>query len=206
MNSTRISMRVLFSLNRKQGMKIITALTSTNEIDLLPDTALLRNNEAFYVPNFAHELKAMIVVTFHVNKIGKSVAPQFAERYVSGVSFAVWFRASNVERDCVMHAKSLVIARGFDKSFAVSPIVWPVSEVIDKQLEVFVNNQIINCSISSNDLQRAYELFAASTGFFTCKIGDMFFLDILPQLLSVEKGQQVYLKAENERLLFCEIK
>ena len=50
-------------------------------IFLKPDTALLRNNEPFFVPDFANEFHYETELVIKINRLGKNIAPQFANRY-----------------------------------------------------------------------------------------------------------------------------
>ena len=42
-------------------------------IFMKPDSALLRNNDAFYLPDFANEIHHEVEVVVKINRVGKSI-------------------------------------------------------------------------------------------------------------------------------------
>ena len=45
---------------------------------LKPDTALLRNNDPFYIPAFSHEVHYECELVVRIDRVGKSIAERFA--------------------------------------------------------------------------------------------------------------------------------
>ena len=48
---------------------------------LKPDTALLRNNDPFYIPAFSHEVHYECELVVRIDRVGRSIAEKFAHRY-----------------------------------------------------------------------------------------------------------------------------
>ena len=48
---------------------------------LKPDTALLRNNDPFYIPAFSQEVHYECELVVRINRVGKGIAERFAHRY-----------------------------------------------------------------------------------------------------------------------------
>ena len=48
---------------------------------LKPDTALLRNNDPFYIPSFSKEVHYECELVVRINRVGKAIAERFAHRY-----------------------------------------------------------------------------------------------------------------------------
>jgi 2-keto-4-pentenoate hydratase/2-oxohepta-3-ene-1,7-dioic acid hydratase in catechol pathway len=63
-----------------------------------PDTALLRNNKPFYVPDFSQELHYETELIVKIDRIGKNIAPRFASRYYSEIGLGVDFTARDLQR------------------------------------------------------------------------------------------------------------
>ena len=61
------------------------------------DNALLRNNDDFYIPDFAGHLTAEPHLVLRVSKIGKSVGERFAGRYYEEVGVGIRFHAEDLE-------------------------------------------------------------------------------------------------------------
>ena len=47
---------------------------------LKPDTALLRNNDPFYIPSFSQEVHYECELLVRINRVGKALAERFAHR------------------------------------------------------------------------------------------------------------------------------
>ena len=52
---------------------------------LKPDTALLRNNDPFYIPAFSQEVHYECELVVRIDRVGKSIAERFAHRYYKEV-------------------------------------------------------------------------------------------------------------------------
>ena len=51
-----------------------------------PDTALLKNNDDFYLPSFSKDVHYEAEIVVKIDKAGKSILPQFASRYYSQIT------------------------------------------------------------------------------------------------------------------------
>lgn len=60
---------------------------------LKPDTALLRNNDPFYIPAFSHEVHYECELVVRIDRVGKSIAERFAHRYYKEVGLGIDFTA-----------------------------------------------------------------------------------------------------------------
>ena len=52
---------------------------------LKPDTALLRNNDPFYIPSFSQEVHYECELVVRINRVGKCIEERFAHRYYDEV-------------------------------------------------------------------------------------------------------------------------
>ena len=62
-----------------------------------PDTAVLRNNKPFYLPDFSDEIHYETELIVKINKLGKSISEKFAYRYYDeiGLLKAIRIKDSN---------------------------------------------------------------------------------------------------------------
>ena len=61
---------------------------------LKPDTALLRNNDPFYIPAFSQEVHYECELVVRINRVGKGIAERFAHRYYDQVGLGIDFTAA----------------------------------------------------------------------------------------------------------------
>ena len=68
---------------------------------LKPDTALLRNNDPFYVPSFAQRFDYECELVVRINRVGKHIDERFARRYYDEVGLGIDFTARDLQRSAM---------------------------------------------------------------------------------------------------------
>lgn len=68
---------------------------------LKPDTALLRNNDPFYIPAFSQEVHYECELVVRINRVGKGIAERFAHRYYDQVGLGIDFTARDLQRQAI---------------------------------------------------------------------------------------------------------
>jgi len=64
---------------------------------LKPDTALLRNNDPFYIPEWSDNLHHEVELIVRINRIGKNIEQKFAHRYYDEIGLGIDFTARDVQ-------------------------------------------------------------------------------------------------------------
>ncbi len=107
-------------------MKLITIINNHSEEGNLPryylkaDTALLRNNDAFYIPDDVGRVVAAPHIVVKVSRLAKCIGERFASRCIDGVMGGVTFTAKD-RLDAARHeGLPWDEAVGFDHSSALS--------------------------------------------------------------------------------------
>ncbi len=54
-----------------------------------PDTALLKNDEPFYLPDFSNDVHHEAELVIRINKVGKKIGEKFARNYFNEIGFGV---------------------------------------------------------------------------------------------------------------------
>lgn len=142
-----------------------------------PDTALLRNNKPFYIPDFTEELHYETELIIKINRIGKNIAPQFAHRYYSEVGLGVDFTARDVQRKLKANGYPWELCKAFDHSAVIGQFV-PVAQFEDVQQLSFhldINGHTVQSGNTRDMLFPVATLISYISRFFTLKIGDILF-------------------------------
>jgi acylpyruvate hydrolase len=185
-------------------MKIICITPQENKPSLIylkPDTALLRNNDAFYMPDFSEDITARLALVIKVKKMGKKIAERFAHRYYEEVSTGINLEA----RDLIEHNKAHGLpwdeAVAFDYSAPIGRFISPEEELSlslecsnEKSQTLPINSTLIK--------QRIVEVSQK----FTLKIGDYIYITLPTQGFKLEIGQELTGNLNGENLLKCTIK
>ena len=156
-------------------------LNSTNPTEpvvfMKPDTAVLKNNKAFYIPEFSQELHYETELILKFNRLGKNIDPKFSDRYYAEIGLGVDFTARDLQRKLKAEGKPWEVCKSFDSSAVIGNFL-PVSELGDIQNIQFrldINGITVQQGSSSDMIFPVNELIAYISRFFTIKIGDILF-------------------------------
>lgn len=142
-----------------------------------PDTALLRNNKPFFIPDFTNELHYETELIIKINRLGKNIAPRFAHRYYSEVGLGIDFTARDLQRKFRGEGKPWEICKAFDNSALIGNFI-PVEKIGDIQRVHFhldINGETVQKGNTADMIFPVDELIAYVSKFFTLKIGDILF-------------------------------
>lgn len=145
-------------------------------IFLKPDTALLRNNEPFYYPEFSKEIHHEVELLVKIKKEGKSIDAQFAHKYYDEIGLGIDFTARDLQAQAKEKGLPWDLAKGFNGSA-------PVSDFIDKSpydlknlnFRLLLNGELVQSGDTSLMLWPVDELIAYVSKFITLKTGDIVF-------------------------------
>ncbi|MFV0366079.1 MAG: fumarylacetoacetate hydrolase family protein [Mangrovibacterium sp.] len=147
-------------------------------IFMKPDTALLRNNKAFYIPSFSHDVHYECELVVRINRIGKNIEPRFAHRYYEEIGLGVDFTARDVQMTLKGKGLPWEKAKAFDKSAVLSNEFQQVSDLPamnDLRFHLLKNGELVQQGHSADMLFSIDELIADISKYFTLKIGDLIY-------------------------------
>jgi 2-keto-4-pentenoate hydratase/2-oxohepta-3-ene-1,7-dioic acid hydratase in catechol pathway len=142
-----------------------------------PDSALLKNNKPFYIPDFTQELHYETELIIKFNRLGKNIDTKFSDRYFAEIGLGVDFTARDLQRKLKAEGKPWEICKAFDNSAVIGNFL-PVSELGDIQNIQFrldINGKTVQQGNSADMIFPINELIAYVSRFFTIKIGDILF-------------------------------
>lgn len=142
-----------------------------------PDTALLKNNKPFYIPDFTEELHYETELIIKINRLGKNIAAKYAHRYYDEIGLGVDFTARDIQRRLKSNGHPWEVCKAFDNSAVIGNFL-PLSELgkiqeIDFHLNI--NGNTVQKGNSGDMIFPVDELIAYVSRFFTLKIGDILF-------------------------------
>ncbi|MFT3753396.1 MAG: fumarylacetoacetate hydrolase family protein [Paludibacter sp.] len=142
-----------------------------------PDSALLKNNKPFYIPDFTQELHYETELIIKFNRLGKNIDSKFANRYFAEIGLGVDFTARDLQRKLKAEGKPWEISKAFDNSAVIGNFL-PTTELGDIQNIQFrldLNGKTVQQGNSADMIFPVNELIAYVSRFFTIKIGDILF-------------------------------
>ena len=146
-------------------------------IFMKPDTAALKNNKPFYIPDISSELHYETEIIVKISRLGKNIAPKFAHRYYEEIGLGVDFTARDVQRRLKAEGKPWEISKAFDNSAVIGNFI-PKEELGDVQnihFHLNINGNTVQKGHTSDMIFPVDEIIAWISRFFTLKIGDILF-------------------------------
>ncbi|MDI9862126.1 fumarylacetoacetate hydrolase family protein [Flectobacillus roseus] len=177
-------------------------------IFIKPDTALLRDNEPFYIPEFSNDLHYEVEIVLKINKMGKNIEAKFANKYYEEIGIGIDFTARDVQAKLKEKGLPWEKAKGFNDSAPISGF-FPKSEIADMNnlnFRLEINNEIRQNGNTSMMLWNFDEIIAEISKYFTLKTGDLIFTGTPAGVGAVKIGDRLTAYIEDRKMLDFEIK
>jgi len=161
----------------EHNKELNNAVPSEPVVFMKPDSAILKNNKPFFIPDFTEELHYETELIVKFNRLGKNIDAKFSQRYFAEIGLGVDFTARDLQRKLKAGGKPWEISKAFDNSAVIGNFL-PVAELGDIQNISFrldLNGKTVQNGNSSNMIFPINELISYVSRFFTIKIGDILF-------------------------------
>jgi len=66
-------------------------------IFLKPDSAILKKNKPFFIPDFSSDVQYEAEIVLRISKLGKGIAVKYAERYYDALTVGIDFTARDLQ-------------------------------------------------------------------------------------------------------------
>ncbi|PIX35353.1 MAG: 2-hydroxyhepta-2,4-diene-1,7-dioate isomerase, partial [Bacteroidetes bacterium CG_4_8_14_3_um_filter_31_14] len=108
---------------KEHAKELKNAVPTEPVIFLKPDSAILRNNQPFFIPDFSKNLHYEVEIVYKICKVGKTIATQFAHRYYDSIAIGIDFTARDIQENCRKKGLPWEISKAFDSSAAISKFI-----------------------------------------------------------------------------------
>lgn len=145
---------------------------------LKPDTALLRNNDPFYIPEWSENLHHEVELVVKINRIGKNVEEKFAHRYYDQIGLGIDFTARDVQDALKSKGLPWEKSKAFDHSAVISREFVDIDSLPDRKSINFhldINGQTVQEGNTALMIFSIDTVIAQVSKYFTLKIGDLIY-------------------------------
>ncbi|WP_291723082.1 fumarylacetoacetate hydrolase family protein [Bernardetia sp.] len=177
-------------------------------IFLKPDTAILKNNDPFYHPDFSKDIHHEAELILRICKEGKYIEEQFAASYYDKIGLGIDFTARDLQSKAKEKGLPWDIAKGFNGSA-------PISEWIDISTLRDLNSIDFHLNVNGQTRQKGNnelmiwnfnEIIAYISTFFTLKVGDIIFTGTPAGVGKINIGDRLEGFIREKKMLDFEIK
>lgn len=140
-----------------------------------PDTALLKDNEPFYLPDFTRDLHYECEVVLRVCKAGRHIGEAFADAYYDRLTLGIDFTARDLQDEKKKKGLPWEEAKAFDGSAVIGS--WlPASETpFPFTFSLEKNGQVVQHGDTNDMLFSPAKVIAYVSQFVTLKVGDLIY-------------------------------
>lgn len=173
-----------------------------------PDTALLKNNEPFYYPDFSQDIHYEVELLLRISREGKNIGAKFAHKYYDAIGLGIDFTARDLQHKAKTKGLPWALAKGFNGSAPVSEFLplEAFSNLQDLSFRLLVNGEVKQESNSSLMLHPFDDIVAYISRFVTLKKGDIIFTGTPKGVGPVKIGDRLEGFIADKKLLDFEIK
>lgn len=195
--------------NYAEHAKEMNAAVPTEPVFFLkPDTALIKDDQPFYYPDFSTEIHHEVELVLKISKAGKNIAPEFAHKYYDEIGVGIDFTARDIQAKCKEKGLPWEKAKAFDGSAPVGKFISKseIKALDDINFHLRVNGNTVQKG-NTKDLLFSFDaVIAYVSKFFTLKTGDLIYTGTPEGVGPVKIGDKLEAFIEERSLLVFEIK
>ena len=174
-----------------------------------PETAVLKDGEAFYYPDFSQDIHHEVEIIIKISKMGKNIEEKFAHKYYDEVGIGIDFTARDIQSKLKAKGLPWDLAKGFNGSAPISDKFVPVAEfknLADINFKLEVNGQLKQQGNTSLMLFPFAYIISYLSKFFTLKTGDLIYTGTPSGVGPVAVGDKLSAYIENDNMLEFEVR
>jgi len=141
-----------------------------------PDSAILRKNFPFVIPTFTKEVHFETELVIKIDRVGKMIQHQFADRYFSEIGLGIDFTARDVQQELKAKQFPWEIAKAFDGSAFVSDFFPKENfDLSNLNFSMSRNGEQVQTANTKDMIFNINTLIAECSKYFTLKKGDLIY-------------------------------
>jgi 2-keto-4-pentenoate hydratase/2-oxohepta-3-ene-1,7-dioic acid hydratase in catechol pathway len=172
---------------------------------LKPDTALLRNNDPFYIPSFSKEVHYECELVVRITRLAKCIDEKFASRCYEEVGLGIDFTARDIQREAIKKGLPWELSKGFDHSAALSNQFVPLAElggdVQNLEFEMLLNGEVRQHGFTKDMLFTVDRIISHVSQYMTLRIGDLIYTGTPVGVGPVKQGDNIKARIGGHTLL-----
>ena len=177
---------------------------------LKPDTALLRNNDPFYVPSFSNEVHYECELVVKITRLAKCIDERFASRCYEEVGLGIDFTARDLQREAIQKGLPWEMCKGFDHSAALSPEFVSLAElggdINNLEFEMELNGEVRQRGFTKDMLFSVDKIISHVSKYMTLKIGDLIYTGTPVGVGPVTPGDNIKARIGGRTLLDFDVR
>lgn len=175
---------------------------------LKPDTALLRDNDPFYIPNFSNDVHYECEVVIRIDKVGKNIQEKFAPKYYTSFTLGIDFTARDLQQQCKEKGLPWERAKAFDHSAPISNVFLSTADFDMNNLSFRLekNGTTVQEGNTNDWIFNIDQIIAYVSQYMTLKTGDLIYMGTPEGVGPVKIGDKLKGFVEDKEMFHFEVK
>lgn len=160
-------------------------------IFIKPDSALLRNNAPFFIPEFSNDVHYEVEIVVKIKKLGRHIPADFALDYIDSIALGIDFTARDKQSELKAKGLPWEKSKGFDHSAVISKFIPVPAHLESLEFRLEKNGEIVQRGNTSLMINSFAKLISHISEYFTLKIGDYIYTGTPEGVGSVKAGDRL---------------
>ena len=177
----------------EHAKELNNAIPSEPVFFMKPDTALLKDGEPFYFPEFTKDLHHEIEIVLKINKVGKHIEEQFANKYYDEIGLGIDFTARDLQNIAKEKGMPWEKAKAFDGSAPIGKFIskTALGNLNDISFELKINGKSRQAGNTKDLLFSFDKIISYVSKFVTLKVGDLIYTGTPEGVSAVQIGDKL---------------
>lgn len=171
-----------------------------------PPTALLKNGQPFYYPEFSKDVHYEGEVVLRIGKNGKKISPKFAQKYIESYTLGFDFTARDLQALQKKNGWPWEIAKGFDGSAFIGDFQEFSPESMPIKFHITKNGEVVQRGDTSMLIFNFEEIISYISQLFTLQQGDLIYTGTPQGVGPVQIGDVIEGFISNKAVVQCVVK
>ena len=172
---------------------------------LKPQTALLKDNKPFFLPEWSKDVHYETELVLRVCKGGKYIQEKFASKYFDQVTVGIDFTARDLQSQQKAKGLPWEIAKAFDNSAVIGEF-RPFNEIRGINFSMKLNETEVQKGNTADMIFSFEKIIAYASQFFSLQQGDLIYTGTPAGVGQVKIGDRLEGFLEGEKLFDFEVK
>ena len=173
-----------------------------------PTTALLKDGQAFFYPDFTNDLHYEGEIVLRIGKNGKKIQEKFANKYIDAFTIGFDLTARDIQNDLKSKGLPWELAKGFDGSAIIGNFI-KINENInlsELKFSILKNDVTVQMGNAADMIFSFERVISFVSQYFTLQQGDLIFTGTPKGVGALAIGDVLNGFYDREKLVSVEIK
>ena len=188
---------------RKHAAEMNKPVPSEPLIFLKPDSAILKKNKPFFIPDFSADVQYEAEIVLRISKLGKGIPAKYGGRYFDALTVGIDFTARDLQKKFSQAGYPWELSKTFDGSAPLGNFIPKerFADLTDINFTLDINGERKQTGNTSDLIFSFDDIIAFVSRYYTLKTGDLIFTGTPSGVGPVKQGDNLIAFLEKEKVL-----